>query len=356
MRAGMGRYVMGVFVVMTFSIRLLGQQIANDDIQNRIILEIGSLAISSKTNNSTVQADCISKSLTKKCLNYHNDQWFAFTPKQNNVAYLLIQKQKCRDLKGVQVVVLEGDPCKTSTYKVKKCIDFSDQADFFVVLDSLINGTEYLINIDGFLGDHCSFEILLTDKSVGLPIDVPALSGCHGDLMQKDSIVKLSWNFPQHADQEPVQFLIYRKKSGETASKHIRLQNHDNSLSAVTSSCSVTDTLHEHGSYVYTIYMTHGEKVASIKKFVVQFEGDTFYKFFLPNQRSVIFYVDVPEKVDITVTKNNGERLQHQRTDCSRGLNSVLLDFDPFVTMGVKNFEVVVKGEFIEENRTIVFK
>ena len=38
-------------------------------------------SITSNTTGCTVQRACVDERLTGKCIEYHNDQWFEFTPK-----------------------------------------------------------------------------------------------------------------------------------------------------------------------------------------------------------------------------------------------------------------------------------
>jgi hypothetical protein len=145
-------------------------QVLNDRIQNRIALQLDAGWHTSSTINSKVEWDCINKKLTQKCLVYHNDQWFTIMPAGRGPYYLNVSNQSCKDLYGVQMVVIEGDPCKTDSYRLKKCFAFSDQSDFFVKLDSLIPQNSYLINVDGYLGDRCGFAIEFSSVFRGIPL------------------------------------------------------------------------------------------------------------------------------------------------------------------------------------------
>ena len=54
-------------------------QVANDNIENRRVLRAEEVVFSS-TTGCTVQRNCVDERLTGKCIEYHNDQWFEFTP------------------------------------------------------------------------------------------------------------------------------------------------------------------------------------------------------------------------------------------------------------------------------------
>ena len=71
---------------MLFSLLLAGlftinalAQVPNDNIENRRVLQAGE-TITSSTTGCTVQRACVDERLTGKCIEYHNDQWFEFTP------------------------------------------------------------------------------------------------------------------------------------------------------------------------------------------------------------------------------------------------------------------------------------
>jgi hypothetical protein len=171
-------------------------QVSNNKIQNRIELQLDSGWFTSSTVNADVEWDCINKSLTNKCLIYHNDQWFTIKPSTQGPFFLNVLSQQCKKLYGVQMVVIEGDPCKTTSYKLKKCIPFSDQSDFFVRLDSLIAGREYLINIDGYLGDFCKFSIEFSSTHKGIPVEARNQNAIQLAKTLQDSILHLEWTIP----------------------------------------------------------------------------------------------------------------------------------------------------------------
>ena len=82
-------------------------QVANDNIENRRVLRAEEL-VTSSTTDCTVQRSCVDERLTGKCIEYHNDQWFEFTPTTSGRYFINIGGQKCRDVRGVQLVVLTG--------------------------------------------------------------------------------------------------------------------------------------------------------------------------------------------------------------------------------------------------------
>lgn len=187
------------FIFIQINIICCFGQVSNNRIQNRILLKLDSGWYSSSTSNSDVEWDCVNKALTNKCLIYHNDQWFTIKPSGPGPYYLNISNQECKKLYGVQVVIIEGDPCKTDSYRLKKCIPFTDQSDFHLRLDSLDTNQEYLINIDGYLGDLCQFMIGFSSAPNGLSVDARKLNTVSVFVTQQDSIVSISWNFMTHS-------------------------------------------------------------------------------------------------------------------------------------------------------------
>lgn len=303
-----------------------------------------------------MQVDCINKTLTKKCLIYHNDQWFSYTPVSTESAYLTIQNQKCRDAKGVQLVVLEGDPCKTSSYSLKKCIDFTDQADFFVVLDSLKAGKEYLINVDGFLGDECSFDIAIKKEPDGLPIQVPILDSKTIHYTQQDSIVTLHWRIEQSQADVLKGLIIYRKKFGETKSYMMDSPVVRNTLGSSIQDYSLADTLHGYGKYTYRIYMNSDHNIVQLQQVTIQFSPPTYLKAFPRYKKQIDFYVEEAGIVTINIQNRYQKKLYSTRQKCTPGMNVVELDFAPFIETGHKQFFVTLKSRYIDEARPVSFE
>ena len=171
-------------------------QVSNNEIKYRLKLKLDDPWFQSSTNNASVEWDCINKKLTSTCLVYHNDQWFTIVPPLTGSYYINISNQKCQNLQGVQIVVLEGDPCKIDSYQLKMCVSYTDQSDMFVKMDSLIGGKEYLVNIDGFLGDQCDYRIQFSSVNKGIPVQIRTLKQMPLKVAQTDSVISLNWSIP----------------------------------------------------------------------------------------------------------------------------------------------------------------
>lgn len=226
----------------------------NNNIDDRIRLELDAPLFLSSTANATVQWKCINKKLTEKCLVYHNDQWFYFLASSPGRYYINVVNQKCKNLKGVQVLVIEGNPCETSTYRLVHCTSFTDQNDAFIELDSLNVGREYLINIDGFLADQCEFEIQFATKPVGFPGNVPNLdtlsltSGVDGEK------ILLRWHATQLQLDQLLTFELFRINSLATrAIKIADVRPETNALGKHIEDYVYSDCISDAGIYVYKI-------------------------------------------------------------------------------------------------------
>jgi hypothetical protein len=66
------------------------------------------------------------------------------------------------------VVVIDGEPCKTETYKILSCVSLETQDDVNVKLVGLTENQDYLINVDGYLEDQCSFIIDISPVPKGV--------------------------------------------------------------------------------------------------------------------------------------------------------------------------------------------
>ncbi|MBX2968735.1 MAG: hypothetical protein KF803_05145 [Cyclobacteriaceae bacterium] len=229
-------------------------QVVNDRIDNRIELHLDSVPVYSNTHKATVQWGCINKALTNSCLVYHNDQWFYFTPTDSRKQYLNITNQQCKNFKGVQVVVIEGNPCETQTYKLMHCTSFTDQNDAFIELGSLKPGTQYLVLIDGFLGDQCHFNIQLSKLPVGLSNQRASLDTLSLIADQTEERIVLHWQAHQQLLEELDHFEIFRQRSTDSKAEHLgNVEITTNALGRHTEAYVYNDNLSKPGTYVYRI-------------------------------------------------------------------------------------------------------
>ncbi len=58
----------------------------NDNIENRLELKMNEPR-KSNTADCTLQWGCLNHALTKKLIQYHNDQWFFFKSNQHGIDY-----------------------------------------------------------------------------------------------------------------------------------------------------------------------------------------------------------------------------------------------------------------------------
>ncbi len=106
-------------------------QVPNDNVAARIELPVGQAPFSSNTSHCTVEWQCIGKKLAGNCVDFHNDQWFWFRTARAGKYYVNLSNQRCRDRKGLQLMVIDGVPCKTDTYQVLQCISLGNQDDVY---------------------------------------------------------------------------------------------------------------------------------------------------------------------------------------------------------------------------------
>lgn len=247
-----------VFIFSLLSAPVIGQ-VANNNIADRIELKINKRA-HSNTRNASVEWNCISKTLTNKCLVYHNDQWFYFVPPDSGTYYINIASQQCKKALGIQLIVIEGNPCETKSYVIKRCIEKIHQDNIFVALNELKANTQYLINVDGFLNDFCEFDISFSDKPNGLPESLISKHALELKTESKDKLVTLTWHAELNWIDSVRQFEVYRLREGELKSVRVNSQLvRRNSLGLFDENYSYIDTLQQDGQYEYTI-LAEGSK------------------------------------------------------------------------------------------------
>ncbi len=227
-------------------------QVANNKIDDRILLQVNERPIESSTAHATVEWDCVNRALTRKCLVYHNDQWFAFKVDLAGKYFIKITAQQCKASKGVQLIAIEGDPCKLETYKLLRCILQIRQEDVFIELDSLKPGVEYLLNVDGFLGDFCEFEISVTSRPFGFPLQWQRTLDLPSSFQLRDSVVFLNWQLPDSLTTHFRHFLIYRKQPRQNRFIHYgTVAGRSNAYGAMQRQYQFNDTLREGGLHRY---------------------------------------------------------------------------------------------------------
>ena len=239
------------FLIFNFSLLIFNStqaQVANDDLENRRVVRAEE-SVSSTTTGCTVQWNCVDESLTGKCIQYHNDQWFEFTPAVAGRYFVNIGGQQCRDVRGVQLVVLTGTPCQPATYRVLSCTSLGSQDDVFVTLDSLQAGQPYLLNVDGYLRDFCRFNLAVSTEPRGLPaLEAPAPAA-----PQLNAVVTLRWNLPDSLGAVP-QFRVWRRASTDfRAATRDTVPVTRTTLGAATTGYTWRETLTQPGTYLYQV-------------------------------------------------------------------------------------------------------
>lgn len=195
-------------------------QVVNNDIEGRINLELNH-SLNSNTINCTVQKDCVDEGLTGRCIKYHNDQWFSFQGSGKGDYYLNISNQHCRDVRGVQVVILKGIPCDVKSYEIIRCHSTGSQNDIFIELNNLDSSQSYLVNIDGYLHDFCSFQIEYSDVPKGLPIEKKFET--KGEITRQDDSLTLNWNISHDLSLSMKYFEVWRQRAAD--SKYMLVKN-----------------------------------------------------------------------------------------------------------------------------------
>ncbi|GAA4499597.1 hypothetical protein GCM10023172_18460 [Hymenobacter ginsengisoli] len=225
-------------------------QVPNDNIENRRLLRAEE-TITSSTVGCTVQPGCVDERLTGKCIEYHNDQWFEFRPPASGTYYVNIGGQRCRDVRGVQLVVLTGTPCQPATYRILSCTSLGTQDDLFVPLPNLQAGQPYLLDVDGYLKDYCGFTLQVSGQARGLPV-VPAPAVPHGPPAMS-RIVTLAWQVPDSLASARYCRVLRRELHEFRAREIWRQPLAINTYGQRQLAYTTTDTLATPGQYLYQI-------------------------------------------------------------------------------------------------------
>lgn len=314
-------------------------QVANNNIANRVELKLNS-PVHSNTSHASVEWNCINKALTNKCLVYHNDQWFYFTPSTSGTYYVNIASQQCRKRLGVQLIVIEGNPCEVKGYIIKRCIDKIHQSNVFIALDSLKGGTQYLINVDGFLGDFCEFEITFSDKPDGLPESLLSEHTLELKAETKDKLVTLNWRAGLEWVDRVEQFEVYRTKTNESRLVLINKQTvRKNTLGISEADYTYVDTLHVPGLYQYSVLVT--DKTSSDRKLLDQVQVKHAFVAVCKTDMPLNFLN--PGLLEVTVLDPEKDFILHTFTYDYIQATTLPVDFTKYVRRGTRRFWIKVK-------------
>ena len=235
-------------------------QVPNDNLAARIKLPVDQAPFPSNTSNCTVEWQCIDKKLAAHCVDFHNDQWFWFSTSRPGKYYVNLSGQRCRDQKGLQLMVIDGTPCQTDTYQVLQCISLANQDDVYAELDLPRADHPYLLNVDGYLGDFCQFEIQVSRTPKGLPLATPDQFAIPVRGEKSDNHLTLHWQLSPALADQVTGFQVYRWFTKHSTSTLLA------TLPATFSSrggdqleYQVGDTLREAGRYQYRIVAVTGD-------------------------------------------------------------------------------------------------
>jgi hypothetical protein len=245
-----------IFISLLFFLTPSLAQVDNDKVANRIGLIPDGKPVHTTTVGATVEWGCLNIALTNKCLVYHNDQWYSFQVKEPQSYFLNISRLACRKGDGIQIILIEGNPCETKNYRVIQCIRQIKNEEVFVPLGMVVANTTYLIEIDGFDGDHCDFDIQIARRPYGLPMKFEELQKSNAGVQvgsQSDSLVNISWKVPLGLLEQIDQFRVYRLKEQDILRLERALPSAKNAYGKPEDSYHLQDTLTSPGSYLYRV-------------------------------------------------------------------------------------------------------
>lgn len=328
---------------LLFVIQIASAQVTNNSIAERYMLQADAEPLFSTTDQSTVEWACVNKKLTERCLIYHNDQWFTFSPDRDGTFFLNVSEQTCKKKFGVQVVVIEGNPCETSTYRLLHCESFTNQSDTFIQLDGLRADKQYLINIDGFLADICGFKIQVGHKPAGLPQKSEVLNSLHLTSTINKDVVSLHWEVNENLLDSLYSFEIYRQ--GMSAYKKEKIRQVPlglNSIGHALTAYQYTDTVTKHDTYVYTILgvFNDGKKRVVLEETRIRFASPKQYQEEKHHVASIPLQHKKKGDIDFLIMNDASGEVLFKRTCTACSSQVIDLDLTREVNKGIARFRI----------------
>jgi len=253
------KYSFVILVIYLLIDANVAAQVINDNIESRIALTIEEYK-SSNTDDCSLQWSCINKPLTRKCIQYHNDQWFFFNSGDHEELYVNVSGQDCRDRRGIQVIIIDGEAYEPETYTILKCVSFGNHDDVFFKLDSLERHKEYLVQIDGYLNDYCSFQIEVSKQPKGIPLKELFVDDSANNLIA-ENIVELQWDVTDSIAHHVEHYEIWRMFESEYRSMLVAQVGQEyNARRRPKLQYAIQDSLIQYGSYSYKIIAANKNK------------------------------------------------------------------------------------------------
>lgn len=334
---------LSIFWLSFFLPFLLSAQVINDDITKRLKLPLNS-SLLSNTTNCSVQWNCVDTKAVNGCIQFHNDQWFEFTTAQAGEYFISVTNQHCRDIRGVQLLIIDGDPCMPSTYKNIVCYSTGSQDDIALPLDSLQANHTYLINVDGYLNDFCKFEISLTTQAPDFVL-FPLPEPIEVTSRLTNKVVQLDWVLSDSLVEQISEFTILRRHATEkraTAIGHLSASANTHGLAQ--SAYSWVDTLDKEGVYLYKIIAaTNLNRKYLLKE--LKIHHDTFNPSLLEERYTQTLSIPVGKKIQASVFIYNAatSELLEKRDQSIKRKEEVKLNLYAYMQAGIQTFKVLVK-------------
>lgn len=320
-------------------------QVVNDDIDKRLTLQLNS-SRQSNTTNCTVQWTCVNTKAVQGCIKFHNDQWFEFTTQVAGQYYLSITGQQCRDVRGVQVMVVDGMPCDPDAYQHLICHSTGAQDDIALILNNLQASHTYLINVDGYLNDFCQFTISVSTQPPAFTL-FPTLVEVPVTSQIADSLVHLQWTLPDSLQEDFTAFSIIRRQASEKKSKEItRFAAETNAYGTRQTSYTYTDTVAVKGMYTYKIVGINSQQQSFLVK-----ELDLYYdgrKRILSNFENLLMLeIPVRRKLNLRVlifdAQTNELLTEGYMMTSVKKKNQLTVDVSKFIAAGIRRYRIQVQ-------------
>lgn len=343
------------------SIGFSSAQVQNNSIKERIQLSVDAPFLHSTTAKSTVEWECVNKALTNRCVVYHNDQWYFFSVDAPGTYYLNISAQQCRDKLGVQVIVIEGNPCETNTYRILECVSKILHEEFFIPLDRLKSSTIYLIDIDGFLGDHCEFDIQVGTKPFGVPLESKSMDTLKVITPQEGRHVEIRWRVSPDAILPISVFKVYKARSPflrSTLEREVMVER--NAYGVPLLEYSLRDTLDHDGTFKYQVFGIQKESLVPLlfSENQVTYHEKWLISKFVPPQTvflSLDYKINTSYEVRVYEQGQHGLLAQYQKEYDTKSPLPLEIDFSEFISKGLKSFLVLIIGTDSKEGKEYYF-
>ncbi|MEO1451763.1 MAG: hypothetical protein AAFV07_19695 [Bacteroidota bacterium] len=142
---------------------ILGQTVSNDTCIKARVLQIDQPILNEQNHYAGLEETALPETEPVTCIKtFENDLWYQFETLEGYGHYeVKVRPTSCNTPAGLQAILIRSDDCMAENYIYIDCRNPYAEVPFSLHVSDSIPGHRYLVQVDGYDGTRCSFDIEL---------------------------------------------------------------------------------------------------------------------------------------------------------------------------------------------------